>query len=169
MKPLIVDKICENLRLEQETAKRAADSAREGATHEDAKAENQYDTRGLEASYLAGAQAERVMHLSDCIGRFKNIVLKDFSKGVLFELNDETTRLNFTTQVNNYMRDIQARRGMTDFLVVADTTNNTADVIDRNEFVADIYIKPSRSINFITLTFVATRTGVSFNEVIGRV
>ena len=95
--------------------------------------------------------------------------LKDFSKGVLFELNDETTRLNFTTQVNNYMRDIQARRGMTDFLVVADTSNNTADVIDRNEFVADIYIKPSRSINFITLTFVATRTGVSFNEVIGRV
>ena len=95
--------------------------------------------------------------------------LKDFSKGVLFELNDETTRLNFTTQVNNYMRDIQARRGMTDFLVVADESNNTADVIDRNEFVADIYIKPSRSINFITLTFVATRTGVSFNEVIGRV
>ena len=95
--------------------------------------------------------------------------LKNFSKGVLFELNDETTRLNFTTQVNNYMRDIQARRGMTDFLVVADTSNNTPDVIDRNEFVADIYIKPSRSINFITLTFVATRTGVSFNEVIGRV
>jgi|TARA_Y100000015_G_scaffold10772_1_gene10231 hypothetical protein len=95
--------------------------------------------------------------------------LKNFSKGVLFELNDETTRLNFTTQVNNYMRDIQARRGMTDFLVVADESNNTADVIDRNEFVADIYIKPSRSINFITLTFVATRTGVSFNEVIGRV
>ena len=95
--------------------------------------------------------------------------LKDFSRGVLFELNDETTRLNFTTQVNNYMRDIQARRGMTDFLVVADTSNNTPDVIDRNEFVADIYIKPSRSINFITLTFVATRTGVSFNEVIGRV
>ena len=95
--------------------------------------------------------------------------LKDFSKGVLFELNDETTRLNFTTQVDNYMRDIQARRGMTDFLVVADTSNNTPDVIDRNEFVADIYIKPSRSINFITLTFVATRTGVSFNEVIGRV
>jgi hypothetical protein len=67
------------------------------------------------------------------------------------------------------MRDIQARRGMTDFLVVADESNNTADVIDRNEFVADIYIKPSRSINFITLTFVATRTGVSFDEVVGRV
>nr|BAR30803.1 phage tail sheath protein [uncultured Mediterranean phage uvMED] len=95
--------------------------------------------------------------------------VKNFSKNVLFELNDDTTRLNFSTQVNNYMRDIQARRGMTDFLVVADTTNNTPDVIDRNEFVADIYIKPSRSINFITLTFVATRTGVSFDEVIGRV
>ena len=95
--------------------------------------------------------------------------IKDFSKSVLFELNDVTTRSNFTTQVNNYMRDIQARRGMTDFLVVADESNNTADVIDRNEFVADIYIKPARSINFITLTFVATRTGVSFDEVVGRV
>ena len=95
--------------------------------------------------------------------------IRDFSKSVLFELNDTTTRNNFATQVNNYMRDIQARRGMTDFLVVADESNNTADVIDRNEFVADIYIKPSRSINFITLTFVATRTGVSFDEVVGRV
>jgi hypothetical protein len=95
--------------------------------------------------------------------------VKDFSKNVLFELNDETTRNNFTTQVDNYLRDIQARRGVTDFLVVADASNNTADVIDRNEFVADIYIKPSRSINFITLTFVATRTGVSFDEVVGRV
>ena len=95
--------------------------------------------------------------------------IKEFSKGVLFELNDSTTRFQFQTQVNNYMRDVQARRGMTDFLVVADESNNTADVIDRNEFVADIYIKPSRSINFVTLTFVATRTGVSFNEVIGRV
>ena len=81
MKQLIIEKICENLSAEQETAKKAADSAREGATHEDAKAENQYDTRGLEASYLAGAQAERVLHLSDCIGRFRNIVLKDFSQG----------------------------------------------------------------------------------------
>lgn len=95
--------------------------------------------------------------------------IKEFSKGVLFELNDSTTRFQFQTQVNNYMRDVQARRGMTDFLVVADESNNTPDVIDRNEFVADIYIKPSRSINFITLTFVATRTGVSFDEVIGRV
>ena len=95
--------------------------------------------------------------------------IKDFSKSVLFELNDTTTRNNFATQVNNYMRDIQARRGMTDFLVVADESNNTSDVIDRNEFVADIYIKPSRSINYITLTFVAARTGVSFDEVVGRV
>jgi hypothetical protein len=95
--------------------------------------------------------------------------IKDFSKNVLFELNDDTTRNNFTTQVTNYLRDVQARRGMTDFLVVADTSNNTPDVIDRNEFVADIYVKPSRSINFITLTFVATRTGVSFDEVVGRV
>ena len=95
--------------------------------------------------------------------------IKDFSKNVLFELNDETTRNNFTTQVTNYLSEVQARRGMTDFLVVADASNNTPDVIDRNEFIADIYVKPSRSINFITLTFVATRTGVSFDEVVGRV
>ena len=95
--------------------------------------------------------------------------IRDFSKNVLFELNDETTRANFTAQVEAYLRDVQARRGVTDFLVVADTSNNTPDVIDRNEFVADVYLKPSRSINFITLTFVATRTGVSFDEVVGRV
>lgn len=95
--------------------------------------------------------------------------IKNFSQGVLFELNDETTRGNFVSQVEAYLREIQARRGITDFLVVADASNNTADVIDRNEFVADIYIKPTRSINFITLTFVATRSGVSFEEVIGRV
>ena len=95
--------------------------------------------------------------------------IQNFSRSVLFELNDESTRSNFTTQVDNFLRDIQARRGMTDFLVVADESNNTPDVIDRSEFVADIFVKPSRSINFITLTFVATRTGVSFDEVIGRV
>jgi hypothetical protein len=95
--------------------------------------------------------------------------IKNFSKGVLFELNDVTTRANFSAQVQNYLSDVQARRGLTDYLVVADETNNDGDVIDRNEFVADIYVKPSRSINFITLTFVATRTGVSFNEVVGRV
>ena len=65
------------------------------------------------------------------------------------------------------MRNVQGRRGIYDFLVVCDDSNNTADVIDRNEFQAEIYIKPARSINFITITFVATRTGVSFNELIG--
>lgn len=95
--------------------------------------------------------------------------IKDFSKNVLFELNDETTRNNFEAQVSNYLREVQARRGVTDFLVVADASNNTAEVIDRNEFVADIYVKPSRSINFIGLTFVATRSGVSFEEIVGNV
>ena len=66
------------------------------------------------------------------------------------------------------MRDVQARRGITDFLVVCDTSNNTPQVIDNNEFRADVYVKPARSINFITLTFVATRTGVAFSEVVGR-
>ena len=90
------------------------------------------------------------------------------AKGVLFELNDEFTRNNFNNVIEPYLRDIQARRGITDFLVVCDSSNNTSEVVDRNEFVAEIYIKPSRSINFITLTFVATRTGVSFEEVIPR-
>ena len=70
--------------------------------------------------------------------------------------------------VQPFLRDVQARRGMTDFLVVCDSSNNTPQVIDNNEFRADIYIKPARSINFITLTFVATRTGVDFSEVVGR-
>ena len=71
--------------------------------------------------------------------------------------------------VEPFLRDVQSKRGVTDFLVVCDETNNTPDVIDRNEFLADIFIKPARSINFIGLTFVATRTGVSFEEVIGSV
>jgi hypothetical protein len=87
----------------------------------------------------------------------------------LFEFNDSITRSAFLNIVTPYLRDVQAKRGITDFLVVCDATNNTADVIDRNEFVADIYIKPARSINFIGLTFVATRTGVSFGEVVGTV
>ena len=90
------------------------------------------------------------------------------AKGVLFELNDEFTRNNFNNVVEPYLRDIQARRGITDFLVVCDSSNNTPAVVDANEFVAEIYIKPARSINFITLTFVATRTGVTFEEVIPR-
>ena len=94
--------------------------------------------------------------------------IKLAARTVLFEFNDEFTRSNFTAMVNPFLRDVQARRGMTDFLVVCDSTNNTPQVIDNNEFRADIYIKPARSINFITLTFVATRTGVDFAEVVGR-
>ena len=87
----------------------------------------------------------------------------------LFEFNDEITRSNFVNIVEPFLRDVQAKRGITDYVVICDETNNTAAVIDNNEFVADIYIKPARSINFIGLTFVATRTGVAFEEVIGNV
>jgi hypothetical protein len=92
----------------------------------------------------------------------------DLSKQVLFEQNDEATRSSFSSAVNAYLNEVQARRGVTDFLVVCNESNNTPDVIDRNEFVAEIYIKPTRSINYITVTFTATKTGVSFNEVVGR-
>ena len=89
------------------------------------------------------------------------------SKFQLFEFNDEFTRAQFRNLVEPFLRDVQGRRGITDFRVIADATNNTGQVIDRNEFVADIFIKPARSINFITLNFVATRTGVAFSEVGG--
>jgi phage tail sheath protein FI len=89
------------------------------------------------------------------------------SKFQLFEFNDEFTRANFRNIVEPFLREVQGRRGITDFLVVCDETNNTGEVIDRNEFIAQIFIKPARSINFITLQFVATRTGVSFEEVAG--
>ena len=89
-----------------------------------------------------------------------------FSKFQLFELNDEITRAAFKGACDPYLRNVQGRRGIYDFLVVCDDSNNTPDVIDRNEFQAEIYIKPARTINFITITFVATRTGVSFNELI---
>ena len=89
------------------------------------------------------------------------------SKFQLFEFNDEFTRAQFRNIVEPFLRDVQGRRGVTDFLVVCDETNNTGDVIDRNEFRADIFVKPARSINFITLQFVATRTGVAFEEVVG--
>ena len=91
------------------------------------------------------------------------------ARAQLFEFNDSITRANFVNIVEPYLRDVQAKRGITDFLVVCDESNNTADVIDANEFRADIFVKPARSINFIGLTFVATRTGVSFEEVIGTV
>ena len=90
------------------------------------------------------------------------------AKDQLFEFNDELTRTNFVNIIEPFLRDVQAKRGIFDYVVVCDETNNTAAVIDSNEFVADIYIKPARSINFIGLTFVATRTGVSFDEVIGQ-
>jgi len=89
------------------------------------------------------------------------------SKFQLFEFNDEFTRANFRNIVEPFLREVQGRRGLTDFLVVCDETNNTGEVIDRNEFIAEIFVKPARSINFITLQFVATRTGVSFEEVAG--
>jgi phage tail sheath protein FI len=87
----------------------------------------------------------------------------------LFEFNDEITRANFVNIVEPFLRDVQAKRGIQDFIVICDETNNTAAIIDSNEFVADIYIKPARSINFIGLNFIATRTGVAFEEVIGSV
>lgn len=89
------------------------------------------------------------------------------SKFQLFELNDEFTRAMFRNMTEPFLRDVKGRRGITDFLVVCDETNNTGEVIDTNRFVADIYIKPARSINFITLNFIATRTGVEFSEIVG--
>jgi phage tail sheath protein FI len=89
------------------------------------------------------------------------------AKAQLFEFNDEFTRAQFKNAVEPFLREVKGRRGLTDFLVVCDTTNNTGNVIDTNKFVADIFIKPARSINFITLNFVATRTGVDFSEIAG--
>jgi hypothetical protein len=90
------------------------------------------------------------------------------ARSSLFEFNDEFTRAAFVNLVEPYLRDVQGRRGIYDFKVVCDTTNNTSQVIDANEFVGDIYIKPARSINYIQLNFVAVRTGVSFEEVVGQ-
>ena len=85
----------------------------------------------------------------------------------LFELNDSETRANFVNIVEPFLTDIQAQRGIEDFRVICDETNNTPDIVDNNEFRADIFIQPARSINFVTLTFVATRGGISFSEVTG--
>mgnify|MGYP001555669992 FL=1 len=89
------------------------------------------------------------------------------AKSTLFEFNDEFTRAQFKNLVEPFLRDVQGRRGIFDFRVVCDETNNTAEVIDRNEFVGDIYVKPAKSINFIQLNFVAVRTGVEFSEIVG--
>ena len=93
---------------------------------------------------------------------------KGLAESVLFEQNDSTTRGAFAASMTSYLAEVQARRGVVDFLVVCDDTNNTPEVIDRNEFVAELYLKPTRSINFVTVTVTATKTGVSFAEVIGR-
>jgi phage tail sheath protein FI len=90
------------------------------------------------------------------------------ARSSLFEFNDQFTRAQFVNLVEPFLRDVQGRRGIYDFRVVCDETNNTGEVIDRNEFIGDIYIKPARSINFIQLNFVAVRTGVSFDEVVGK-
>ena len=90
------------------------------------------------------------------------------AKYQLFELNDQFTRSMFKNMTEPFLRDVKGRRGVTDFLVVCDETNNTGEIIDANRFVADIYIKPARSINFISLNFIATRTGVEFSEIVGK-
>jgi phage tail sheath protein FI len=95
--------------------------------------------------------------------------LESVANAQLFEFNDEITRANFSNVVEPYLRDVQAKRGLIDFRVICDETNNTPSVVDNNEFRADIFLKPTKSINYVTLTFVATRTGVSFEEVTGRV
>jgi Phage tail sheath protein subtilisin-like domain/Phage tail sheath C-terminal domain len=101
------------------------------------------------------------------------IVLEKFisrqAKYFLFEFNDEFTRQQFRSMVEPFLRDVQSRRGLYDFKVVCDKTNNTPEIIDRNEFVGDIYIKPARSINFIQLNFIAVRTGVEFSEIVGKI
>ena len=89
------------------------------------------------------------------------------AKSFLFEFNDAFTRSRFTSTVEPFLRDIQGRGGVQDFAVVCDDSNNTPEVVDRNEFRGDIYVKPSRSINFIQLQFVAVRSGVEFSEIIG--
>ena len=90
------------------------------------------------------------------------------ARSSLFEFNDEFTRASFINLVEPFLRDVQGRRGIYDFRVVCDTTNNTGEIIDQNQFVGDIYIKPARSINFIQLNFVAVRTGVAFEEIVGK-
>jgi phage tail sheath protein FI len=95
--------------------------------------------------------------------------IKEASRQFLFEFNDDFTRQQFVNIVEPYLRDIQGRRGIYDFRVVCDETNNTPEVIDSNRFIGDIYIKPARSINFIRLNFIAVRTGVEFTEIVGNV
>ena len=99
------------------------------------------------------------------------VLEKSISKAAkysLFEFNDEFTRAQFVALVEPFLRDVKGRRGIYEYKVVCDETNNTPEVIDSNRFIGDIYIKPARSINFIQLNFVAVRTGVAFSEVVGQ-
>jgi phage tail sheath protein FI len=93
--------------------------------------------------------------------------IAEAAENVMFEFNDEFTRAEFVNIVEPFLREIQGRRGITDFRLVCDSSNNTTEVIDRNEFVASCFIKPARSINYVTLNFVAVRSGVDFEEVVG--
>tara|TARA_R110002074_G_scaffold385739_1_gene567108 strand:- start:2434 stop:3063 length:630 start_codon:yes stop_codon:yes gene_type:complete len=95
--------------------------------------------------------------------------VKAAAQNVMFEFNDEFTRAEFVNVVEPFLREIKGRRGITDFRVVCDETNNTGSIIDSNQFVATVFIKPARSINYVTLNFVAVRTGVDFDEVVGLV
>jgi phage tail sheath protein FI len=95
--------------------------------------------------------------------------IEQASQTTLFEFNDEITRRQFINLVEPFLRDVQARRGIQDFRVICDDTNNTPEIVDRNEFVGDIFVKPNRSINYIQLNFVAVRSGVEFNEIVGAV
>jgi phage tail sheath protein FI len=100
---------------------------------------------------------------------FMEKVIGEAARGVLFQFNTDFTRSQFQSSTEGFLQGIQAGQGLTDFQVVCDDTNNTADVIDSNKFVADIFVKPTKSINFIRLSFVAVRSGVSFDEAIGNV
>lgn len=93
--------------------------------------------------------------------------ISESAKDQLFEFNDEIARTNFANSVDIFLREIEAERGISDYVVICDETNNTPEIIDANEFIADFYIKPARSINFIGLNFIATKTGIDFEEVIG--
>ena len=92
-------------------------------------------------------------------------IIGEAGRAQLFEQNDETTRAIFRNIVEPYLRDVQGRRGINEFLVVCDNTNNPPDAVDRGEFYAEVFVKPTRTINFVTLSFVATRTGIEFSEV----
>ena len=95
--------------------------------------------------------------------------IEGLAQDILFEFNDAITRTSFTNSVVPYLQDVQAKRGLTDFRGICDETNNTPDVIDNNEFRADIFLKPNKVINYVTLTFVATKEGLSFEEITGRI